>query len=270
MAELDRLDRVHGLGTMPAHGPRPPRSRRDRAGRTGRGSTVLATLVAAAVVCGYFAVSPNDELHTLRRLVGLDDRPLAAPEIVASGGSFSFMHTQRRSSEPVGYSPCLPVEVLVNPEGAPPRHDSLVDTGLATVQESSGLEFVRVGETTDRDVDQRPSSRRPVLIMWATPDEVPELSGRVAGIGGSVAVQRNGGRLEYLTGRVVLDRDLFATLAGDRQHEAQAILDHELGHLVGLGHVDDPGELMHDDNVGRTTFGAGDLEGLARLGNIAC
>ena len=39
---------------------------------------------------------------------------------------------------------------------------------------------------------------------------------------------------------------------------------HELGHVVGLGHVDDPCELMNADNKGRTSFGSGDLRGLGR------
>jgi predicted Zn-dependent protease len=50
----------------------------------------------------------------------------------------------------------------------------------------------------------------------------------------------------------------------------RAILDHELGHVVGLGHVQDPHELMYDEQLERTTFGPGDLQGLARVGSVAC
>ena len=52
--------------------------------------------------------------------------------------------------------------------------------------------------------------------------------------------------------------------------EQQAIVDHEFGHVVGLDHVHDPRELMNEDNVGLTTYGPGDREGLARLGAIDC
>ncbi|HEY0889152.1 MAG TPA: matrixin family metalloprotease [Nocardioides sp.] len=51
---------------------------------------------------------------------------------------------------------------------------------------------------------------------------------------------------------------------------AQAVVMHELGHVLGLDHVPDPGELMHDENTGRVDFGPGDLEGLARLGATEC
>lgn len=45
---------------------------------------------------------------------------------------------------------------------------------------------------------------------------------------------------------------------------------HEFGHVFGLAHVDSPGELMYRRNVGRTTFGPGDREGLRRLGRGPC
>ena len=100
------------------------------------------------------------------------------------------------------------------------------------------------------------------------PDGVPG-PGDVAGIGGSVATGPPG-RLRYVTGRVVLDQELFADFGPREAPFAQAIVDHKLAHVVGLGHVDDPGELMYDDNLGRTTYGPGDREGLARLGSISC
>ena len=45
---------------------------------------------------------------------------------------------------------------------------------------------------------------------------------------------------------------------------------HELGHLVGLDHVDDPNELMYPRAAERTSYGPGDLKGLALLGAIPC
>lgn len=76
----------------------------------------------------------------------------------------------------------------------------------------------------------------------------------------------------YLTGRVVLDVDTFTRLSRKPHGRpiAQAIVMHELGHLVGLAHVDDPGELMHSSNLERLDFGPGDRAGLALLGQGPC
>ncbi len=46
---------------------------------------------------------------------------------------------------------------------------------------------------------------------------------------------------------------------------------HELVHVVGLAHVDDPTELMHPESQdGVTALGPGDRAGLARLGQGPC
>ena len=50
----------------------------------------------------------------------------------------------------------------------------------------------------------------------------------------------------------------------------QAVMDRSLAQLVGLAEVDAPGELMSVDHEGRTTFGHGDLTGLALLGRVPC
>jgi hypothetical protein len=111
-----------------------------------------------------------------------------------------------------------------------------------------------------------------VLVSWATSTEVPQLEGAVAGIGGSVPMRERDGVTRYVTGGVTLDADEFALLAAqaDGTPLMRAIVLHELGHVVGLAHVDDPRELMYGDNVGLLDFGAGDRAGLARVGSGSC
>lgn len=112
----------------------------------------------------------------------------------------------------------------------------------------------------------------PVLLAWTTPQQDARLEGETAGIAGSVP-QSTGmsGDLRYVTGIVVLDAPQFHALPQVAGWErARAIVMHELGHLVGLAHVDDPLELMGEQNMIPLDFGPGDLQGLATLGSGSC
>jgi hypothetical protein len=235
-----------------------------------RSKTYLTALVTSVVVFAVAVLAPTTEMRDVRRLVGLgDDRAGSALTVRDGDGSYAFLQTQPQTGEPVGYDPCTVIEVEVNPQGAPKGYDRLVDTGIEHTSGATGLRFERVGTTDRRPARAVSGLGRPVLIAWATPDEVPDLKGRVAGVGGSTAVELGFRDLRYVTGEITLDAAVFDEL-GARSDAAQAIVDHEFGHLVGLDHVDDPGELMNSDNVGRTTYGPGDLEGLSRLGGIDC
>jgi hypothetical protein len=73
----------------------------------------------------------------------------------------------------------------------------------------------------------------------------------------------------YVTGQVALNTARDDLVAGfdDRATSWGSTLLHELAHLVGLGHVDDPDELMHvHPGDGPVAFGPGDLAGLAAVG----
>ena len=229
-------------------------------------------VITALLLGGIVAFSPGEDMRTVRRLIGMDDERLGVvPEVEWGRGSFTFSMTQRGSKEPVGYDPCRVIEVEINPAGAPDGYRELVDTAIQRTSDASGLQFEVLGETDRREFDLTGGpGRPPVLVAWSDEDEVPDLEGDVAGLGGSVARDLGTGRLSYVTGVVVLDTDVFDGVPLFDSSAEQAIVDHEFGHLVGLGHVDDPDELMYADNLGRTTYGPGDREGLARLGGIDC
>lgn len=276
MRELDRLDRDHGLGAMPSSVTPLPRGRRHR--RTGRSSPALAGLMITAVLLGgVVLVSPGSEFETVRGLLGIgQDRYASPPAYTPGEGSYAFLQTQPDSDEPVGYDPCSPVEYAVNPQDAPSDWRQLIDDSAAHTQWATGLELRYVGTTDDRPFADRPSglaagTSRPVVIGFADEDEVEQLAGNVAGLGGSASVRSTLGRSYYVTGSIALDTDVFdGSSWGEERRSRQAIVDHEFGHVVGLDHVDDPGELMFESNTGRSTYGPGDLEGLARIGSIPC
>ena len=74
------------------------------------------------------------------------------------------------------------------------------------------------------------------------------------------------------SGTVLLDRDDMRALVASRAGRsiARAVIMHELAHVVGLAHVDDPTELMNASNTSLITWGPGDLEGLAIAGGGPC
>ena len=202
------------------------------------------------------------------------DRDYPTPAIKERGGTYAFTVLQADGRTPVTYDPCTPIRLEINPENAPPDYRKLVERAVVHTSEATGFEFDIVGTTDSRKIGQpldQGAVPPPVLVMWADEGEIGALAGGTAGVAGSTKMTVSPSFSHYVTGFVVLDRVNFDQMAELHADEpAQAIIDHEFGHLVGLAHVQDRRELMHEDNVGQTGYGPGDLEGLARLGNVAC
>ena len=104
-------------------------------------------------------------------------------------------------------------------------------------------------------------------MSWQDGDALAQMTDDVAGLGGSPTITSAYGIPYRVAGTIALSRDYYQHIDHD---EAVAVLLHEFGHVFGLDHVDSSGELMYHDNIGRTSFGAGDLEGLRILGHGPC
>lgn len=269
LRELDWLDQTYGLGhygpQLPTP-PSPPPPSRDPS-RLAGGIALL--VVAAVTTSAVYALQPGVFPDRVHEVLGTSpERLLPARDIPSGPGEFSFMATQPDSGEPVGYDPCKVIEVTLNPDGAPDDAQHLVETAMDTTSEATGLRFEFVGTTDDRDFENM-AMDDPVLVMWSDETESPDLADEIAGVGGSYRVAPfGGGRERYVTGFVILDRDAYDDMRSGAMR--QAIIDHEFGHLVGLGHVNDPRQLMHERGGFVTAYGDGDLAGLAELGAVAC
>lgn len=266
MEELDRLDALYDLGALPpAAVPR----------RRARIRVVPAVLSTVVLVMAVVVLHPASPGQAMRRMVGLGDaRVLQAPAVQSRGGVFAFSMTQTGSDEPVGWDPCRPIRFQVNPDGEPAGGRDLIERALSRASAASGLAFEEEPPT-----DQRPFAQpfvpfgtdRPVTIGWGTADEFPALADDVAGIGGGSAEQGGLGRTYFVTGGVALDTDVFTSeRIAEESRVMEAIVLHEIAHVLGLGHVNEPTELMAEANGGQIDFGPGDLEGLARLGSVPC
>ena len=236
--------------------------------------SVLSAVITLIVVGAFLTFDQGPMGTRFRSLIGKDGRlnPTVQTE-GAPGGHYQFLRTQPGSDEPVSWNPCKEIHYVINPEGAPEGWESMITEAVAEVEDRTGLEFAYDGTSEDRNFTDRYASnqqQRPVLIGWSDSDEEPALKGDVAGLGGATAAGINN-HVAYVTGMVILDTDVFDRLDNNEGRPyARAIVLHELGHVVGLDHVDDKGEIMYADGGTRTTYGAGDLKGLARLGAVSC
>ena len=134
------------------------------------------------------------------------------------------------------------------------------------VEEASGFVFADRGTTVKTrliGMNYEGNEWEPVLIIWSDRYQDGSLDGGVIGRGGGGTIDVNG-RLRYVVGKISLNstvRDSFAT---------QMVLEHELGHVLGLDHTDDRRQLMYAGYVGQDGFGKGDIDGLKRLHDVPC
>jgi hypothetical protein len=206
--------------------------------------------------------------------------PLGEPAPLAlESSSYRFMATQEGSGEPVAYDPCRPIHVVVNGRTAFMGSQDMVEAALASVSRATGLQLVYDGITDEAPTEDREPHQpdrygdrwAPLLISWSDPTETPELAGDAAGLGGSSYVTVDRGSV-YITGSIELDGPQLAeiVLSPEGVAGARSVIEHELGHVVGLDHVEDPSQLMNPTGSGVTTFADGDLTGLSRLGRGDC
>ncbi|TPG12875.1 hypothetical protein EAH86_19225 [Pedococcus bigeumensis] len=203
-----------------------------------------------------------------------------SPTKRSSSTAYTFLRTTA-SGLPVAFDPCRPIHLVVNTDESPRGGEELIKEAAAEVSAATGLVLTVDGRTTEAPTISRPSIDEklygnrwaPVLVAWTHDSANAELVGPVVGIGGpAMAPYRSAADMHYVTGTVLLDAPAFDHILDepDGRVIARSIVMHELGHLVGLGHVADQRQLMFASMVGQTGFGDGDLEGLRQVGSGPC
>jgi hypothetical protein len=150
------------------------------------------------------------------------------------------------------------------------------------MRDATGLDFVDAGTTAETHTKIGSGTRRsyqpdrygvgqwaPILISWVSGDEEPVLAGSVLGYGGSTSYWLSSSDQAYVTGEIIFDRDLSLVRGGFGGGLTRGnLVLHELGHLIGLDHVQDRGQLMYPSISDRSPdgFAGGDLAGLGQLG----
>lgn len=197
-------------------------------------------------------------------------------------GTYAFLSEQTLpdgSVVPLTWSTCSQVRYTVQADGAPGGFREQVATVAQELSNATGLVFLDVDTATmiTRTAPpirvELPAQGRipPVVIAFADESSDPVLEGDVVGVAStSAGMDLASGRSYFTTGVVHLDVDLLRYGDDDDEPAYVSTLRHEMGHLVGLDHVDDASQLMTPVEAGVHTFQSGDLAGLALLGAGGC
>jgi hypothetical protein len=239
------------------------------------GTVVVALVVGAAAAVGTLLLVRPGGPDVTADVAASQDHEAATDgyAVWARGGD----------GRPVRWDPCRPINLVVSSTGAPatyPEAALLADVRAAArvLREASGLDLVVEGTTTEVPDAARSTVAdaagdgvrwAPVLIGWRPPGEggLP-LRDVDRGIAVPIAVGPAGART-YVTGQITLnpERDDLVPGTADRATSWGATVLHELAHIVGLDHVDDPDELMHvHPGRGPVELGPGDRAGLRAVG----
>jgi putative cell wall-binding protein len=168
---------------------------------------------------------------------------------------YTFMaHMDMAETVPLQWNGCAPIPWRWNPGDGPDSDLAFLKAGFASVSKQTGLTFVYQGTTTNDPYEGDSPDFVTVGFTYMI----------AAGLAGP---QVSPSSTHYTGGTVALSNSLSGQ-SYDGTSFASMVFVHEIGHLLGLGHVRSPWELMTDgyleDGHTTATFKSGDLAGLKR------
>lgn len=219
-------------------------------GRTG-GSPAIA-IVATGDGGGYWVVTANGLVVPMGD-ASFSSGPIAAA--VPADNNFAFEVTNP-SGAAARWNPCEAVHYSVVYPGAPAGWQNDVSNDISQVGQATGLSFVNDG--TYSSASAVPASSK-IVISW--------VSGLSGGDTIGLTTYSYYNSAPYTPQIVSAQVELLSSLrGGGGMSGEQPVLLHELGHAVGLAHVN-AGEVMNPVDQGFSTYQAGDLNGMQRLGS---
>jgi hypothetical protein len=170
-----------------------------------------------------------------------------------SDNNYTFEVTNSAGS-PARWNPCDSVHYEVVTSGAPAGWQNDISNDISQAANATGLSFV-----SDGTAASSPSNYDGIVISWAS-----QLTG-----GDTVGLTTYSyyNTPSFAPQMVAATIQLLSSLtAGGGSGGEQPVLLHELGHALGLAHVNAP-EVMNPVDQGYTSYHAGDLNGLTHLGS---
>jgi hypothetical protein len=241
----------------------------------------LSALAIDAVLGGTAAAPPSVAGAGDPRSPTPTTTPSVAPVAPAEPGAYRFLNEW--SQGPVRWDPCDPITYAIDARAAPRWVVRDLAKAMREVTAATGIRFEPSGRTSEDFVAaferiRFSSQGSDLVILWVGNERYEEIRERLGARRPSLAFAMPlpgdyATRGQYVGAIVVMSEGTFSSpyQQGFRyRYSHGVVLLHELGHVMGLGHVrKDDEQLMHTGGTtdwDLTTFGSGDLEGLRLLG----
>ena len=180
---------------------------------------------------------------------------------------------------PFHWNPCKPIRYAINMNGYDESFRAVVTEDIARVSTATGMQFTNVADSTFIPTAADPygaslpefaagTTQYDILISLANESITDLVAGSLAGLNFPNWVHPSGKDGRIIVSTITIDMGDLAShqvWAGDG---FAPVLLHELGHAMGLAHVNDTTQLMFPgaSPTSPNTYGPGDLRGLYLLG----
>jgi hypothetical protein len=197
--------------------------------------------------------------------------PLAASTVVAP---YTFLMKQRVSARAVRWNPCRRLTYRLNRKGLTDAEARVVKYEMTVASRIAGIRLVFAGTTTlVLRTSTAPRVKKltgaDIVIAFAVPGTGTSRSNLIssssAGVGGFYASSTSSGVLWATAGFAVFNRSLLKQPIAIRR----SVYLHEVGHMLGLGHVTRRGEIMYPVASTQWRPTAGFVNGLRAVGILA-